>query len=305
MSNQSSASTYRISYQNSGLINESSKSKVYFIGAGPGDPDLLTLKAAKILALAEVVIADRLVSEEIIQQHVSPDAVIITVGKQGGSNASISQREINRIILRFASAYTNVVRLKGGDISLYSNVLDELETVKAEGIAYEIIPGITALSGAAAYTGVPLTARGYSSGVRILTYYKDTIISDETWKQLAAFEETLVLYMSANTLPAVAEKLLSAGADKNTPLLVIEQATTPLQHVFHYTLKKFSEKKLHETYRSPSLVIIGKVADLYKQFAWLPNNSERKSHFQQLQEYPELIEIINEIQNTTEHVSRA
>jgi siroheme synthase len=142
--------------------------KVYFVGAGPGDPQLLTIKAANILSQAEVVITDRLVSEEIIKEYVNPNAIIIPVGKQGRSDASTLQFEINDLIVQFAAAYNVVVRLKGGDVSLYSNILDELITVKEYNISYEIVPGITALSGASAYTGVPLTARRLASGVRIL-----------------------------------------------------------------------------------------------------------------------------------------
>ena len=122
--------------------------KVYFIGAGPGDPGLLTVKAATILAKAEVVITDRLVSEEIIKDYVHPNAIIIPVGKQGGCDASTPQYEINDLIVQFASAYKTVVRLKGGDVAFYSNVLDELIAVNENNIAYEIIPGVTAASGA-------------------------------------------------------------------------------------------------------------------------------------------------------------
>src|SRR3954464_9456573 len=253
-------------------MNAKCYGKVYFVGAGPGDPQLLTIKAAKILSKAEVVITDRLVSEEILKEHVSPNAIVIPVGKQGGSDASTLQFEINDIIVQFAAVYNIVVRLKGGDVSLYSNILDELITVKEYNISYEIIPGITAVSGASAYTGVPLTARKLASGVRILTYYKDSAITDEAWKLLASFEDTLVFYMTGNTLPQLVSKLLQAGADKNIPFLVIEQATTPNQFVHQFTLGEFNSSDIQRGFLSPSLVIAGKVTMLYKQFAWLPNN---------------------------------
>jgi len=278
--------------------------KVYFVGAGPGDPQLLTIKAAKILSRAEVVITDRLVNEEILKEHANPDAIIIPVGKQGGSDASTMQFEINDLIVQFAAAYNIVVRLKGGDVSLYSNILDELITVKEYNISYEIVPGITAVSGASAYTGVPLTARKLASGVRILTYYKDSAINDEAWKHLASFEETLVFYMTGNTLPQLVSKLLQAGADKNIPFLVIEQATTPNQFVHEFTLGEFNSPDIHTEFLSPSLVIAGKVAILYKQFAWLPNNNKRENYFKPLEDYPELISLINNIQQLS-HVSRA
>ena len=276
---------------------------VYFIGAGPGDPELLTIKAAKVLTEAEVVITDRLVSEVIIKDYVNPKAVIIPVGKQGGSNASTPQYEINDLIVQFASAYRKVVRLKGGDVAFYSNVLDELIAVNENNIPYEIIPGITAASGASAATGVPLTARGLSTGVRVLTYYQHTAIADDAWKQLASFEDTLVFYMTGNALPQLVNKLLQHGADAFIPFLVVEQATTPLQYVHEFTLGGFETAEKPAEFLSPSLVIMGKVTALYKQFKWQANSGEHKHYFKPLQDNPELISLINHIQET--HVSRA
>lgn len=278
-------------------------STVYFVGAGPGDPDLLTIKAANILSKAEVVIVDRLVSEEILKAHVNQNAIIIPVGKQGRSDASTPQYEINDLIVQFASAYKTVVRLKGGDVAFYSNVLDELIAVNENNIAYEIVPGITAASGASAATGVPLTARGLSTGVRVLTYYQHTAIADDAWKQLASFEDTLVLYMTGNALPQLINKLLLHGADANIPFLVVEQATTPLQHVHEFTLQNFELAIKPAEFISPSLVIMGKVTALYKQFKWKANNEERTHYFKPLQDNPELISLINHIQE--KHVSRA
>lgn len=277
--------------------------KVYFIGAGPGDPELLTVKAVRILSEADVVITDRLVSEDILQKYVNKNAIVIRVGKQGGSNASTPQFEINDLIVRLASSYKNVVRLKGGDVSLYSNILDELITIKQYNIPYEIIPGITAVSGASAYTGVPLTARNLATGVRILTYYKDTTISDDAWKHLASFEDTLVFYMSGSALPQLVNKLLQAGADAAIPFIVVEQATTPNQFVHQFTLQEFDSLEIHPQFVTPSLVIMGKVTTLYKQFTWVPNDNERTSYFKPLENNPELIQLINNIQS--QYVSRA
>lgn len=276
---------------------------VYFIGAGPGDPDLFTIKAAKVLSKAEVIIVDRLVSAEIIKHYANPDAVIIPVGKQGGSEASTPQYEINELIVQFASAYNTVVRLKGGDVAFYSNVLDELVAVNENNIPYEIIPGITAASGASAATGIPLTARGLSTGVRVLTYYQNTAIADGAWKQLASFEDTLVFYMTGNALPQLVDKLLQHGADATIPFLIVEQATTPQQYVYEYTLGGFETAEKPVSFISPSLVIMGKVAALYNQFKWQENNEERKHYFKPLQDNPELISLINHIQE--KHVSRA
>ncbi len=275
--------------------------KVYFIGAGPGDPDLLTVKGAKILQQAQVVITDRLVSEDILHEYVPYSAQIIAVGKQGGSNASTSQQEINELLVEKALLYQNVVRLKGGDTSMFSNILDELLALTAAGITYEIVPGITALSGAAAYTGVPLTARNHATGVRMLTYYTHTAIAPDAWRELAAMQDTLVLYMSVAALPDVVDQLLQYGADASTPFIVVEQATTPNQYVYSATLHQYHQEPPQKPFISPSLVIIGKVAGLYELFAWLPNNNQRAPYFAPLDT---LTELFNDIKNGN-NVSRA
>ena len=262
--------------------------KVIFIGAGPGDPELLTLKAAKALRRADVVIVDRLVSEDIITEHVPYTAQVIPVGKQGGSGLSTSQAEINELLVSKAKTGSLIIRLKGGDVSVFSNILDELLALKEAGITYEIIPGVTALSGAAAYTGVPLTARNHATGIRILTYYNNTIISEQSWKEMAGMKDTLVFYMSGSSLNDVVCNLLQNGADKNTPFIVVEQATTPNQFVHQFSLQQFSTEVKGTVFISPSLVIIGKTAGLYKHFAWLPNSSERSSYFTPLEAVTEL-----------------
>ncbi|HEY2727066.1 MAG TPA: uroporphyrinogen-III C-methyltransferase, partial [Parafilimonas sp.] len=193
--------------------------KIFFIGSGPGNPDLITVKGATLLSQAEVIITDRLAGDEIIERYANKNAIIIDVGKQGGNKKSYKQEDINKLLVQFAGLYEKVVRLKGGDIAFFSNVYDELQTLHTNNIAYEIIPGITAASGASAYTGVPLTARSFASGAQLLTYYSNTVISDENWRRLAAFEETLVFYMSSNNLQSIVKNLLDAGADKKIPFI--------------------------------------------------------------------------------------
>ena len=275
--------------------------KVIFVGAGPGDPDLLTVKAVNALRTAEVVITDRLVSEEILSHYIPYSAELIAVGKEGGSGLSTSQEEINELLVSKAQLSQNVVRLKGGDVSVFSNILDELLALNAANILYEIIPGITALSGAAAYTGVPLTARGLATGVRILTYYKHTIITQSEWKEMAGMKDTLVFYMSGASLCDVVDNLLQNGADSSTPFLVIEQATTPNQFVHSYSLQQFATLPQLPHFISPSLVIIGKVTSLYKRFAWLPNTNERAPYFTPLNT---LTKLFNGLKNG-DNVSRA
>jgi uroporphyrin-III C-methyltransferase len=285
-------------------MNVRNTSKVYLVGAGPGDPELLTVKAVKILSQADVIITDRLVSNAIIEEYAHPDALIYAVGKQGGSNASVPQHEINELIVKLAQKHKTVVRLKGGDIALFSNVLDELQALRDHNISYEIVPGITAASGASAYTGVPLTARGFAQGVKILTYYTNSAIEESSWKELATFEDTLVFYMSGKALHTVTGKLLDAGADASIPFIVVEQATTPEQYVFQSNLSEFFNNGFDITFKSPSLVIMGRVTELYDRFAWLPNNSKREHYFKPLNNYPELIQLVNDFQNEA-NVSRA
>ncbi|HVX52017.1 MAG TPA: uroporphyrinogen-III C-methyltransferase [Chitinophagaceae bacterium] len=273
------------------------RGKVFFIGAGPGDPSLLTIKAAEILKKAEVVLADRLVNSEIINQYGNSSALVIPVGKQGGAAASKPQEEINTLLYKMAKRFQTVVRLKGGDVSVFSNILDELETLRSRNIPYEIIPGISAVSGAAAYAGIPLTARNYSTGVRILTYYQTAAISSEAWKDMARFEDTLVFYMSGSTLHNIVYKLVEAGADPSIPFAVIEQATTPHQCVHAFTLEDYLLKNYDIAFTSPSLVIMGKVAALHKNFAWLPNSAERRPFFTPLQNDTDITALLNFYQN--------
>jgi uroporphyrin-III C-methyltransferase len=271
-------------------LKNNNHGKIYFIGSGPGNPDLITVRGAALLSQAEVIIADRLAGEEILQLYANPNAIIVDVGKQGGNAQSYKQNDINQLLVQFAALYEKVVRLKGGDIAFFSNVYDELKTVVEHKIAYEIVPGITAASGASAYTGVPLTARKHASGVQLLTYYKNTVISDDGWKQLAAFEETLVFYMSSNNLQSIVEKLLNAGAEKSIPFIIVEQATTPQQKVSSFTLESFLQNP-ESNFTSPSILIMGKVAALHKEFSWFNTNSNSSNYFRSVEEETNYLKI--------------
>ena len=253
--------------------------KLVIAGAGPGDPELLTVKAMRYLSEADVVLTDRLVSDEILKKYVSKKAEIVFVGKQCSKGLSTPQQTINELIIHYCLLGKTVVRLKGGDISIFSNILDELEAAVNNHIPYEIIPGITAAAGAAACTGIPLTARGYATSVRFLTYYKSDVVSESYWKELAASDDTLVLYMSSETLDTVIEKLTVYNIHEDKLLAVIEQATTPLQHVFIHNLYDYKNKHKGKKYISPSLVIIGKVVALHEQFAWLTDSFKQAHYF--------------------------
>jgi uroporphyrin-III C-methyltransferase/precorrin-2 dehydrogenase/sirohydrochlorin ferrochelatase/uroporphyrin-III C-methyltransferase len=242
--------------------------KVYLVGAGCGDPDLLTVKGMRLLQQADVVLTDRLVSPDIITRYTSTNAEVIYVGKQCRKGESTLQSTINELMVLYSNEGKNVVRLKGGDVSIFSNILDELEILNKYLIPYEIVPGITAALGAAAYAGSPLTARNYATAVRFLTAYRSDVVTDDYWADLAQTDDTLVFYMSSETLPEVITKLVQNAIDPTKLLAVVEQATTPLQKIYVGSLYDFEEKWAKRQFLSPSLVIIGKVVALHEQFDW-------------------------------------
>lgn len=253
--------------------------KVILVGAGCGDPELITVKGMRYLQQADVILSDRLVSPEIIQSFTSPQAKVIYVGKQCRRGFSTPQATINELMVLYAQEAKLVVRLKGGDVSIFSNILDELETLVQHNIPYEIVPGVTAALGAAAYAGMPLTARGYSTAVRFLTAYKSDVVSENYWKELAGTDDTLVFYMSSETLADVVKQLTQAGIAEEKKLAVIEQATTPYQKVYTSSLYDYETVLGKKDFLSPTLVIIGKVVALHEQFSWLQNRAETIEYF--------------------------
>lgn len=254
--------------------------KIILAGAGPGDPGLVTVKLAEYLRKADVVITDRLVSEALLQTYVRPEAKVIFAGKEGYVEGSTKQEAINTLLITHYRPDQLLVRLKGGDVAFYSNILDELATLQAHQIPYEIIPGITAASGASAYCGIPLTARGYSDSVRFITYYNKQHEPDSYWKELAQTNDTLVFYMSGEKLQALAKNLIRQGISDDKPIAIIEQATTPYQKVI---LRRFSDvDHIRDTYTSPTLIIIGRVVNLYTTFRWKANSKVSGNYFRRI-----------------------
>lgn len=276
--------------------------KLILAGAGPGDPDLITLKTVKWLQLADVVLADRLVSKEIISSHANSNAQIIYVGKQCRRGISTPQQQINKLIVEYALQGKLVVRLKGGDVSMFSNVLDELQTATENSIPFELVPGITAALGAAAYAGIPLTARDHATAVRFLTCYKKDVVSESYWKELAETDDTLVFYMSSETLPMLVDKLTHYKIDERKLLAIAEQATTPMQNIVTCNLYDYNTAIAGKTFLSPSLVIIGKVVALHEQYKWQPNNETGNHYFEPL---TATVATIPENSKERKHVSRA
>lgn len=257
--------------------------KVYLIGAGPGNPELITVKAVKAIAEADIILCDRLVSPEILEMYVQEHTEIVYVGKECSKNASTPQSHINALMVEYARQNKTIVRLKGGDVSIFSNILDELQALKQYHIPYEIIPGITAALGAAAFAGMPLTARGYSASVRFLTYYKSEILDEDYWKELVVTGDTLVFYMSKGNLTQLVEKFKQYGISDEKKLAVIEQATTPYQKVYTSSFDDFSDAFGDKVFASPSLVIIGKVVNLYEEFSWLDNAQQEGLYFKSVE----------------------
>jgi uroporphyrin-III C-methyltransferase len=258
------------------------KGKVILAGAGPGDPELITLKLQRQLREAEVIVADRLVNPLIIENNAAKDALVIHAGKQGYNDASYAQTDINDLLVQHALEGKTVLRLKGGDVAFFSNVLDELKAIAEHDIEFEIIPGITAAAGASAYAGIPLTARGYSQGVQLVTYNPNSLYNPEKWKYLASSGDTLVFYMSAKNITDLAELLLRYSKKPNTALAVIEQATTEFQQVHLTTLKNSLVEFSGKSFSSPSLVIVGEVARLHEQFSWFNKEEKNGTVFKEL-----------------------
>lgn len=256
--------------------------KVVIAGAGPGDAELITIKLQKRLAEADVIITDRLVNPEIISSYANKNAPVIFTGKEGFNQASYSQQEITELIIKYALEGKNVLRLKGGDVAFFSNVLDELEALVKHTIEFEIIPGITAASGVSAYAGIPLTARNYSQGVHFITFNPSSDISLEKWKVLADTHDTIVFYMASKNLANLATLLLQADAPPEKPIAIIEQATTVYQKVHVSTLKNCAADFADKQFSSPSMVIVGDVVKLHRAFNWFQVKKETGTIFKEL-----------------------
>ncbi len=263
---------------------------VIFAGAGPGDPDLITLKTVRHLENADVVITDRLVSDLILERHVSKRALVLHAGKQRHAEGSTPQQIINELLVEYALQGKKVVRLKGGDVSVFSNLLDELQALNRYDIPYEIVPGITAACGAAAYAGIPLTARDHSQAVRFLTLHKPGLIEEKYWQELALTEDTLVFYMSGDTLPLLAQALIRSGIAADRHIALVEQATTPQQFVVSCPVHEFASRFEGYQYVSPTLVIVGKVASLHDTLKWRSNEPDRNLYFKALDKTKQQVE---------------
>jgi uroporphyrin-III C-methyltransferase len=263
-------------------VNTNHIGKVILAGAGPGDPELLTVKTLRYLQRADVIVVDRLVSPDILKYYARQEALVVPVGKQYDNAGSTPQSTINELLVRYALEGKLVVRLKGGDVSIFSNVLDELRALVRHQIPYELVPGVTAALGAAAYAGIPLTARGYATSVRFLTNYEEQAL-DADYLELAHTNDTLVFYMSSAPLDRLIKKLLQQGIAADKWVAVIEQATTPMQRVAACPVHDYPIGSGIQ-YASPTLIIIGRVASLHADFQWLADSKRDEHYFPSIQE---------------------
>ncbi|WP_454009140.1 siroheme synthase CysG [Aeromonas sp. Marseille-Q7275] len=248
------------------LFAEESKAhgEVVLVGAGPGDPGLLTLHALRQMQQADVVVYDRLVSDEVMAL-VRRDAKRIFVGKQAG-NHCVPQEGINQLLLEEAKKGQRVVRLKGGDPFIFGRGGEELETLVGSGIGFQVVPGITAASGCAAYAGIPLTHRDHAQSVRFVTAHGKGGARDLDWPLLARDKQTLVFYMGLSSCSTIREQLLAHGKGGDTPVALIERGTQPSQRVIRGTLNELPA--LAVGVESPALIMVGSVVTLADQLAW-------------------------------------
>ena len=239
---------------------------VYLVGAGPGDPELLTLRAARLLAEAEVIVYDHLVSDPILEMgHAGAERIY--AGKERG-NHSLSQTELNLLLVRLARAGKRVVRLKGGDPFIFGRGGEEVEALAEAGIAFEVVPGITAACGIAAYAGIPLTHRDYANSCLFVAGHLKNGSVDLDWDSLARPGRTLVVYMGLLGLPTLCRELAAHGLSSATPAAIVQQGTKASQRTVVGTLATLPQLAQEARLTPPTLIIVGEVVRLQERLAW-------------------------------------
>ena len=244
--------------------------EVYLVGAGPGDPDLLTFKALRLIQQADVVLYDRLVSKGVMDL-VRRDSELIYVGKKGGSDKSTRQVDINNQLVELAKSGKRVCRLKGGDPFIFGRGGEEIESLSENGIPFQVVPGITAASGCSSYAGIPLTHRDYSQSCRFVTAHLKNGTTNLPWDEFIVDQQTIVFYMALSGANYICEKLMEHGMDKDMPIAIIEKGTMPEQKVYISSLTKLPDLLEREDIHAPTLMIVGEVVKLNEKLNWYGN----------------------------------
>ncbi len=251
-------------------VNQCGTGKVYLVGAGPGAADLLTIRAAKLLAQADAVVYDHLVSREILDL-VRVDAELIYVGKQESLH-TLPQDGINGLLVRLAKQGKNVVRLKGGDPFIFGRGGEEAEVLVTEQVPFEVVPGITSASGASAYAGIPLTHRDYAQSCVITTGHLKDGSLNLAWENLVQPRQTVVIYMGLGALPEISRQLIAHGQSDLMSVAVIENGTTQRQRVMTGNLSDIAAKVKAACFQSPCLIIVGEVVTLREKLQWFASD---------------------------------
>lgn len=246
------------------------RGRVALVGAGPGDPGLLTLRALRVLNEADVILHDRLVSAEVLALA-RRDAERVEVGKRVGEDHDATQRRIHALLIEFAQAGQRVVRLKGGDSFVFGRGGEELQALRAHGIDYEVVPGITAAVACAAYAGIPLTHRDHARALQLLTASTRSGEAEHDWRALARSGQTLAFYMGVSGLTRLRDRLLDHGLPAHTPAALIENGSLPQQRVLAAPLSALPEFARAHAVQAPALLIIGEVAALATVLHWFGN----------------------------------